>query len=156
LSAIQERCLAGPHARIRLTARLNFARRHGLSHATAQALGDERRVCLIPDKTQLHYPTPTTYFDLYWRDQLRVAPGIALSAEPDCELTTLARSKVTRLRLVPRAQIVLLATQGLQIKDIAERLGIERVQVARWFCRHQGGWQWNGGAVPESARRPGS
>ena len=36
------------------------------------------------------------------------------------------------MRLAQRAQIVLLAAQGLQNKNIAEQLGIERVQVARW------------------------
>ncbi len=63
---------------------------------------------------------------------MRVAPGIDLTAEQECELTTLARSKLTSVRLAQRAQIVLLAAQGLQNKEIADRLGIGRVQVARW------------------------
>ena len=48
----------------------------------------------------------------------------------------LARSKRTSVRVAQRAQIVLLAAQGLQNKDIAEQLGIGRVQVARWRERY--------------------
>ncbi|EQD31591.1 Integrase catalytic region, partial [mine drainage metagenome] len=48
----------------------------------------------------------------------------------------LARSKRTSVRLAQRAQIVLLAAQGLQNKDIAEQLGIGRVQVGRWRERY--------------------
>ena len=36
------------------------------------------------------------------------------------------------MRLSQRARIVLLAAQGLQNKDIAQALGVGRVQVARW------------------------
>ena len=35
-----------------------------------------------------------------------------------------------------RARIVLLAAQGLQNKDIAQALGVGRVQVARWRERY--------------------
>ena len=35
-----------------------------------------------------------------------------------------------------RAHIVLLAAQGLQNKDIAQALGVGRVQVARWRERY--------------------
>ena len=72
------------------------------------------------------------YFVLHWSDQVRVAPAIELTAEQKTELTRLARSKRTSVRLAQRAQIVLLAAQGLQNKDIAEQLGVGRVQVARW------------------------
>jgi transposase len=73
---------------------------------------------------------------LYWREELRVAPIILLTNEQERELTRLARSKRTSVRLAQRAQIVLLAAQGLQNKDIAEQLGIGRVQVARWRERY--------------------
>ena len=63
---------------------------------------------------------------------MRVAPAISLTDEQQRELARLARSKRTSVRLAQRAQIVLLAAQGLQNKDIAEQLGIGRVQVARW------------------------
>jgi DNA-binding NarL/FixJ family response regulator len=42
-----------------------------------------------------------------------------LTNEARAELEKLARSKCTSVRLVQRAQIVLLAAQGLQNKDIA-------------------------------------
>jgi transposase len=46
------------------------------------------------------------------------------------------RSERISVRLAQRARIVLLAAQGLQNKDIAEQLGIGRVQVARWRERY--------------------
>ena len=56
------------------------------------------------------------YFGLHWSGKLRVAPAIELTDEQASELTRLARSKRTSVRLVQRAQIVLLAAQGLQNK----------------------------------------
>jgi len=76
------------------------------------------------------------YFGLHWSEQVRVAPAMVLTAEQERELTRLARSKRTSVRLAQRARIVLLAAQGLQNKDIAEQLGIGRVQVARWRERY--------------------
>ncbi|MDP1533840.1 MAG: IS630 family transposase [Rubrivivax sp.] len=76
------------------------------------------------------------YFGLHWSEQLRVAPAIELTVEQESELTRLARSKRTSVRLAQRAQIVLLAGKGLQNKDIAEQLGVGRVQVARWRERY--------------------
>jgi len=76
------------------------------------------------------------YFGLHWSEKLRVAPAIELTDEQESELTRLARSKRTSVRRAQRAQIVLLAAQGLQNKDIAEQLGIGRVQVARWRERY--------------------
>jgi transposase len=67
---------------------------------------------------------------------LRVAPAIELTDEAQSELSALARSKRTSVRLAQRARIVLLAAQGLQNKAIAEQLGIGRVQVARWRERY--------------------
>src|SRR6218665_859821 len=76
------------------------------------------------------------YFGLHWSEQLRVAPAIELTEEQEAELSRMARSKLASVRLAQRAQIVLLAAQGLQNKDIAERLGVGRVQVARWRERY--------------------
>jgi transposase len=73
---------------------------------------------------------------LHWSEQVRVAPAIVLTDEQESELTRLARSKRTSVRLAQRARIVLLAAQGLQNKDIAEHLAIGRVQVARWRERY--------------------
>ncbi|OIQ73472.1 hypothetical protein GALL_448920 [mine drainage metagenome] len=67
---------------------------------------------------------------------MRVAPAIELTDEQQSELTKLARSKRPNVRLAQRAQIVLLAAQGLQNKVIAEQLDIGRVQVARWRERY--------------------
>ena len=79
---------------------------------------------------------PMLYYCLHWREQVRVAPVIELSEEQKVELTRLVRSKRTSVRLSQRARIVLLAAQGLQNKDIAEQLGVGRVQVARWRERY--------------------
>lgn len=79
------------------------------------------------------------YFGFHWSEKLRVAQTIELTDEQRSELTRLARSKLASVRLAQRAQIVLLAAQGLQNKDIAGQLGIGRVQVARWRQRYQEG-----------------
>lgn len=76
------------------------------------------------------------YSDLHWSDKLRVAPNIELTDEQKNELMRLARSKPAGVRLAQRAQIVLLAAQGLQNKNIATQLGVGRVQVARWRERY--------------------
>ena len=76
------------------------------------------------------------FFGLNWSEQLRIAPAIELTQEQEAELTILSRSKRASVRLAQRAKIVMLAAQGLQNKDIAERLGIGRVQVARWRERY--------------------
>jgi len=76
------------------------------------------------------------YYGLHWREQVRVAPTIELTDEQESELRKLAHSKLTSVRLAQRAQIVLLAAQGLQNKEIAEVLGFGRVQVGRWRERY--------------------
>jgi len=67
---------------------------------------------------------------------VRVAPEIVLTDEERAELTRLARSKLTSVRLVQRARIVLLAAEAMQNKDIAEQVGVGRVQVSRWRARY--------------------
>lgn len=67
---------------------------------------------------------------------MRVAPVVELNEEQESELTRLVCSGLTSVRLAQRARIVLLAAQGMQNKDIAERLGVGRVQVARWRERY--------------------
>ena len=67
---------------------------------------------------------------------MRVAAAIELTDEQEVELKKLVRSKRTSVRLSQRAQIVLLAAQGLQNKDIGEQLGVGRVQVARGRVRY--------------------
>ena len=75
-------------------------------------------------------------YGLHWSEHMRVAPAISLTDEQQRELARLARSRRTSVRLAQRAQIVLLAAQGLQNKDVAEQLGIGRVQIARWRERY--------------------
>jgi len=79
---------------------------------------------------------PTGYFGLHWSEPLRVARAIVLTREQESELSGIARSKRTSVRLAQRACIVLLAEKGLQNKDFAEQPGIGRVQVARWRERY--------------------
>ena len=67
---------------------------------------------------------------------MRVAIEIVLTKEQQKDLTKLVRSKLTSVRLVQRARIVLLAADGWRNKDIADELGIGRVQVSRWRNRY--------------------
>jgi transposase len=67
---------------------------------------------------------------------MRVAPEIVLTDEEHAELTKLDRSRLTSVRLAQRARIVLLAADGMQNKDIAQQLGVGRVQVSRWRERY--------------------
>ncbi|CAN7667299.1 IS630 family transposase [Cupriavidus necator] len=76
------------------------------------------------------------YSDKAWRERVRVAPEILLTDEEQTKLTRLVQSKLTSVRLAQRARIVLLAANGMQNKDIAEQLGIGRVQVSRWRERY--------------------
>ena len=54
------------------------------------------------------------YFELHWSEELRIAPSIVLTQEQEEELNKLVRSGLTSVRMSQRAQIVLLASQGLQ------------------------------------------
>jgi transposase len=67
---------------------------------------------------------------------MRVAAEIILTNEEQAELTKLVRSRLTSVRQALRARIVLLAAEGLQNKDIAQQLGVGRVQVSRWRERY--------------------
>src|SRR5476649_718259 len=67
---------------------------------------------------------------------MRVAPEIVLTNEEHAELAKLVRSKLSSVRLAQRARIVLLAADGMQNKDIAQQLGVGRVQVSRWRERY--------------------
>jgi transposase len=67
---------------------------------------------------------------------MRVAPEIVLTNEERAELAKRVRSRLTSVRQVQRARIVLLAADGMQNKDIAQQLGVGRVQVSRWRERY--------------------
>ena len=67
---------------------------------------------------------------------MRVAPTIVLTMEQRKELTRLSRSNTTSVRLARRAKIVLLASSGHDNTQIAEELGVGRIQVGRWRERY--------------------
>ena len=66
---------------------------------------------------------------------MRVAPKVTLTDEQLVTLRRWSRGRTTPMRLVRRAQIVLLAAEGEQNIEIAEQLGIERTIVGRWRRR---------------------
>ena len=66
---------------------------------------------------------------------MRIAPKVTLSDEQREQISTYARSRSLPLRVVQRAQIVLLATEGFQDLEIAEQLGITRQKASRWRKR---------------------
>ena len=66
---------------------------------------------------------------------MRVAPKVILTDEQRVRLRRWSRGRTTPMRLVRRAQIVLLAAEGKQNIEIAEQLGIERTIVGRWRRR---------------------
>lgn len=70
---------------------------------------------------------------------MRLAPTIVLEPQARAVLQRLARSKTTSVRLAHRAQIVLLAADGLDNKAIAREVGVGRVQVGRWRTRYAEG-----------------
>lgn len=67
---------------------------------------------------------------------MRVAATIELSEQERSRLKQLARSRTVSVRLARRAQIVLLAAQGMHNDAIAQQLGVGRVQVGRWRRRY--------------------
>jgi transposase len=67
---------------------------------------------------------------------MRVAPAIKLNDEERKRLQTIARSPRRQLRLVQRAKIVLLADQGLENIEIAERVNVSMGLVGRWRRRY--------------------
>ncbi len=67
---------------------------------------------------------------------MRVAPEIVLSSEEREQLERFARGRSTAARLVQRARIVLLASEGKENREIAMELGIVRHTVGRWRSRY--------------------
>jgi transposase len=66
---------------------------------------------------------------------MRVAPSVILTDEQKRRLTLVAQSKTASVRFATRARMVLLAGEGLQDKQIAERVGMQRQSVALWRTR---------------------
>jgi transposase len=66
---------------------------------------------------------------------MRVAKAIELDAHTERELRILSKRRRVEARLQQRASIVLLAAKGMQNKDIALEVGLDRRQVALWRQR---------------------
>jgi len=66
---------------------------------------------------------------------MRTAPEIVLTPSDRETLRKWARGRSTPVRLMQRAQIVLLASEGMANKDIAGKLGTTRILVGRWRSR---------------------
>ena len=63
----------------------------------------------------MHQVSPVMHFGMHWSERLRVAPVFELSEAQEAELTRLARSVCSSVRMSLRARMVLLAAQGLQM-----------------------------------------
>lgn len=66
---------------------------------------------------------------------MRVAKTIELNEETERELVSLSKGRRVEARLQQRASAILLAAQGMQNKDIAVEVGLDRRQVALWRQR---------------------
>lgn len=66
---------------------------------------------------------------------MRKAVKIELSAEERDVLVRWARSRTSLVRQAQRAQMILLAADGLENGEIAERVGTGRIAVGRWRKR---------------------
>ena len=67
---------------------------------------------------------------------MRVASPVKLTPEQQTQLQAAAEGRRISVRLAERAKIVLLAAEGLQDKQIGERLGIDRITAAQWRRRY--------------------
>lgn len=66
---------------------------------------------------------------------MRIAPAITLSSDLQATLEQWARSRSLPARVVERARIVLLATEGRQDTQIAAAMKIMPKKVSRWRSR---------------------
>lgn len=66
---------------------------------------------------------------------MRVAPEIHLSMEARSQLQAFVRGRTTPVRVAERCRIVLLAADGLQDKEIAERMQVTPLMASRWRSR---------------------
>lgn len=117
----------GGHVRGRI-----FDRVAGVHAASMLQALTARVWCFVLGEIHLIESSPRVCQEPDWKRQKRIATEIILTNEEQTELVKLTRSRLTSVRLEQRAGIVLLAADGFQINDIAEILGIGRLQVARW------------------------
>ncbi len=68
-----------------------------------------------------------------------VAKKIVVSAEDRVVLERIVRARTCERRMLERAQVVLLASEGLSAAAIAERVGCSEKLVKRWRSRYQRG-----------------
>jgi hypothetical protein len=66
---------------------------------------------------------------------MRVAPAIELSSAARAELEKLMRRRTTSLRVAERCRIVMLASEGLQDKQIGELIHVAPRMAALWRSR---------------------
>src|SRR5580704_136717 len=66
---------------------------------------------------------------------MRVAPAIELSSAARAELEKFMRRRTTSLRVAERCRIVLLASEGLQDKQIGELIHVAPRMAALWRSR---------------------
>src|SRR5437660_3276399 len=86
---------------------------------------------------------------------MRIAPSIVLADDQKEQLLVWSRGRRTPARVVRRAQIVLLAAEGKQNKQIAEQLGIMPRIVALWRSRFlEQGLDGLTHDAPRSGRKP--
>ncbi|HEV2039193.1 MAG TPA: IS630 family transposase [Casimicrobiaceae bacterium] len=86
---------------------------------------------------------------------MRVASAIELDETQREKLVKLAHSNTTEVRLARRAGIVLLAADGLDNREIAEMVGVGRIQVGRWRKRYAtGGLKAIEQDLPRGGRKP--
>ena len=86
---------------------------------------------------------------------MRVAEKIELDAVTERELRVLSKRRRVEARLQQRARVILLAARGLQNKDIAVEVALDRRQVALWRQRFlEGGIDALRQDAPRSGRTP--
>ena len=86
---------------------------------------------------------------------MRRAVVVVLSEEEQTILKKWSRGKTTAARIVERANVILLAAQGIENNDIAEQLGLSAPMVGKWrkrfFLKRLPGIESD---LPRSGRRP--
>jgi transposase len=86
------------------------------------------------------------------RDGMRTAAAVTLNPEQRQSLERMARARPLPTRVVERAQVVLLAADGLENKEIAQRMSMTPAKAASWRKRFLPGGIV---ALEKDAPRPG-
>lgn len=67
---------------------------------------------------------------------MRIAPTIELTVADKSKLQRYSKARSASVRLKERSAIILLAAEGLENREIAERLGQDAGKVGRWRNRY--------------------